>query len=477
MITPVLLAGGAGTRLWPLSRAAYPKQFARLVGERSLFQASALRLARPGFASPLVVTHADFRFVVGEQLAAVGLAAADILIEPTRRNTAPAALAAALHAAAADPEALILLAPSDHLIPDETAFLAALLAGAEAARTGRLVTFGVVPDRPETGYGYLELPRPPNGLEAIAPKRFVEKPDAATAAKMLAAGNYLWNAGIFLCRANDLVAAFEAHAPEIVAPVREALRQARPDLGFTRLDPAAWATAPDISIDYAVMERADNLAVVPLDTGWTDLGSWSAVWRETVAGAEGVALGDHATAIDCRNVLLRSEAEGVEIVGIGLEDIVAVATADAVLVMDMSRAQETPRAIAALKARGAEQATTHRRTYRPWGWFERVTDGPGFQVKRIVVNPGGRLSLQSHRRRAEHWVVVDGVARTTIQGHVRDVAANQSVYVPAGAVHRLENLGDAPITLIEVQTGDYFGEDDIKRYDDVYARTDPPPQA
>ncbi len=465
-ITPVLLAGGSGTRLWPVSRKAFPKQFAPLLGERSLFQASALRLSGPRYAPPIVTTNADFRFVVTEQLDAMGITPEAVLIEPSPRNTAPAILAAALHAAEADEHALLLVAPSDHVIPDAPAFLRAVEAAMPAAEAGRIVTFGIQPTRAETGYGWLELDGPP-GDGPVPLRAFVEKPDAERAAAMLAEGRYLWNAGIFLFSAQTMIDAFRAHAPDFVAPVQAALHEARADLGFTRLAAEPWARLPDLSIDYAVMEKAPNLSVVRFAGQWSDLGGWDAVWRE---GGGGTVAGERATAIDCENVLLRSEAEGVEVVGIGLSDTMVVATGDAVLVAPMDRAQDVRHAVSALKSRGARQAEVFPRDHRPWGWFETLVLGDRFQVKRIVVKPGASLSLQSHMHRAEHWIVVSGTAKVTVDGRESLMTENQSIYVPLGAVHRLENPGRVPMVLIEVQTGVYLGEDDIIRYEDVYAR-------
>ena len=472
MITPILLCGGSGTRLWPLSRKSYPKQFVPLTGETTLFQASAARLSGPGFAAPLVLTGSDFRFIVTEQLAAAGIDPGAVLIEPEGRNTAPAVLAAALWLERSDPEALMLVAPSDHVVPDAAAFRAAVEAGAEAARAGRLVTFGIRPDRAETGYGYLELAEDPGDFTArpLALKRFVEKPDAAGAAEMLAAGTYLWNAGIFLFSVQTILAAFRAYAPGLLAPVQAALAEGQPDLGFFRLAPEPWAGAEDISIDYAVMERADNLSVVPFAAGWSDLGGWDAVWREAPRDGRGVAVSGPATALDCDDTLLRSEDSRLEVVGIGLKNIVAVAMPDAVLVADAARAQEVKQAVAALKAKGAAQAESFPLDHRPWGWFESLVIGDRFQVKRIHVHPGAALSLQSHHHRSEHWIVVEGTAKVTVDGEVKLVTENQSVYIPLGAEHRMENPGKVPMVLIEVQTGSYLGEDDIIRYEDVYAR-------
>ncbi|MBL4919339.1 mannose-1-phosphate guanylyltransferase/mannose-6-phosphate isomerase [Szabonella alba] len=476
IVTPVLLCGGSGTRLWPLSRKSYPKQFTTLAGEGSLFQQSAQRLSGQeedlSFDAPLVVTNSDFRFIVTEQLSEAGIDPGPVLIEPEGRNTAPAVLAAALHLLARDPGAVMLVAPSDHVIPDAAAFRRAVSAGLASVQAGRIVTFGITPDRPETGYGYLELAARPDGSgAAMALTRFIEKPDATRAAEMLANGAYLWNSGIFLFRAADILEAFEQHAPDMIAPVRASVAEARPDLGFLRLAPDPWARVRDVSIDYAVMEKSDRLSVVPFAAGWSDLGGWDAVWRETEADARGVVTSAHATAIDCDNSLLRSESDGLELVGIGLKDMIAIAMPDAVLVAPMDRAQDVKRAVEALKARKAAQAQQFPRDFRPWGWFESLVIGSRFQVKRITVHPGAALSLQSHHHRSEHWIVVQGTARVTVDDEVRLVSENQSVYIPLGAVHRMENPGKLPMVLIEVQTGSYLGEDDIIRYEDIYARS------
>jgi mannose-1-phosphate guanylyltransferase/mannose-1-phosphate guanylyltransferase/mannose-6-phosphate isomerase len=468
VIYPVLLAGGSGTRLWPLSRKSYPKQFASLIGKNTLFQASALRFSGAGFAAPTVVTNSDFRFIVTEQLSSVGIDPGAVLIEPEGRNTAPAVLAAALHLERTDPEGLMLVAPSDHVIPDAPAFRAAVEAARAAAAAGQLVTFGITPDRPETGYGYLELDGAGEGVVPL--KRFVEKPDLAAAEAMLNKGGYLWNAGLFLFSVRAIISAFEAHAPQMIDAVRSAVADAEPDLGFLRLAPGPWAAAENVSIDYAVMEKAEGLAVVPFSAGWSDLGGWDAVWSEIGPDARGVATHGPATAIDCDATLLRAEAEGQVVVGLGLKDTLVVAMPDAVLVADKSRAQDVKLAVTALKEQGAIQAETFPRDHRPWGWFESLVVGERFQVKRIVVHPGAALSLQSHHHRAEHWIVVQGTAKVTIDKEVRLVSENQSVYIPLGAVHRMENPGKVPMVLIEVQTGSYLGEDDIIRYEDVYAR-------
>jgi len=471
MITPVILCGGAGTRLWPLSRKSYPKQFTRLKGELTLFQSAALRLRGKDIASPLVVTGSDFRFIVTEQLAEVGIHDATVLIEPEARNTAPAILAASLWLEQSDPDAVMVVMPADHALPDVTAFHAAVATALPRARNGHIVTFGIRPTRPETGYGWLELSDPTRkGAQPLA--RFVEKPPRVQAEEMLAHDGYLWNAGIFLFTARALRAAVTAHAPEILAGVESAVSGAKRDLDFHRLAVGAWADLPNSSIDYAVMEKAEGLWVQPYEGDWCDLGDWETVRRESPDQGDGVAIAGAATALDCTNTLLRSESDDMELVGLGLDNLLVVATPDAVLVADRSRAQDVGQAVKALKSRGAPQAEQSQRDHRPWGWFETLAIDDRFQVKRIVVKPGGRLSLQSHLHRAEHWIVVSGTAQVTIGEEVRLVSENQSVYVPLGARHRMENLGKVPMVLIEVQTGSYLGEDDIMRYEDVYARSD-----
>lgn len=473
IIHPVLLCGGYGTRLWPLSRKSHPKQFVKLMGEDSLFQSTALRLSGTGFGAPFVVTGPDFRFLVIEQLAAAGIVPREILIEPSARNTAAAICAAAVALEAKDGESLMLVAPSDHLIPDVDDFQATVHAAAHAALNGQIVTFGIRPDRAEIGYGWLELTSKP--LDDFTPVAqpllsFVEKPNAETAEALLEGGMHLWNAGIFLCSTATILKAFEQHAPEILSGVRDAFDDAEADLGFTRLAAEPWSRLEDISVDYAVMEHASNLSVVPYGGKWSDLGDWQAIWREGDADDTGVVTIGPSTALDCNNTLLNAASQTQELIAMGLDDIVAVAMPDAVLIAHMGRTQDLKIAVNKLKEKGASQAETLPRDYRPWGWYESIALGPRFQVKRIVVNPGGALSLQSHNHRSEHWIVVEGTARVTIDDEVKIVTENQSVYIPLGAVHRMENRGKLALTLIEVQTGSYFGEDDITRYEDAYAR-------
>lgn len=472
---PVILCGGSGTRLWPLSRKSFPKQFVNLVGENTLYQASARRLTGSlkgaDFQPPIIMTNSDFRFVVVEQLQEMGIDPGAVIIEPSARNTAPAVLAAALHAQSQDADALVLIAPSDHVMTDPESFHAALDEAVKAAASGNLVTFGIRPSKPETGFGYLKLASQPDGSgAAVALDAFVEKPDLETAKEMVADGSYLWNAGIFLFRAKDIVAAFKAHASTMAGQVEQAVDQAHADLGFLRLAEGPWGQIEDISIDYAVMEKAENLSVVPYAGMWSDLGSWTAVHELSEPDSDGVATSGPVTAVDCKNVLLRSESDDLELVGIGVENLIAIAMPDAVLIADMTKGQDVKKAVNALKAKGASQAELLPVDFRPWGHFETLVLADRFQVKRIVVKPGAALSLQSHHHRAEHWIVVEGTAKVTVDDDVRLVSENQSVYIPLGAVHRMENPGKVDMVLIEVQTGSYLGEDDIIRYEDVYSR-------
>ncbi|MBX2838180.1 MAG: mannose-1-phosphate guanylyltransferase/mannose-6-phosphate isomerase [Gammaproteobacteria bacterium] len=468
VIYPILLCGGSGTRLWPLSRKSYPKQFSVTWGDHSLFQQSALRMAGRDFHPPTIVTAEDFRFVVSEQLREIQLDKGKVLVEPSAKNTAPAILAAALRIQKDDPEALLLVAPSDQVIPDVDAFQQCVKQGVESAVAGKLVTFGIEPSRPETGYGYLKV-RGGEGVRDL--EAFVEKPSAPEAERMLRQGGYFWNAGIFLFKASALVGAFTQYAPQMLKGVQAALEAAQDDLDFTRLDKDQWQMVESDSIDYAIMERADNLVVVPFASAWSDLGDWQAMHREMSGDENGLVTQGAATAIDCKNSLIRAESDSQQVVGIGLENTLVVAMHDAVLVADASRAQEVKQAVAILQDSGVKQSTDFPRDNRPWGWYETLALSDRFQVKRIVVKPGGCLSLQSHVHRSEHWIVVAGTARVTIDEEVRLVTENESVYIPLGAVHRMENPGKLPMVLIEVQTGTYLGEDDIVRYEDIYART------
>ena len=469
-IYPVLLCGGSGTRLWPLSRKAYPKQFSVTFGEHSLFQQSALRTVGKGFAAPTVITAEQYRFVASEQLREIDLLANTLMVEPSAKNTAPAILAATLRVMQDNPDALLLVSPTDHLIPNTAAFQQTIQRATAAAVDNRLVTFGIAPDRPETGYGYLKLGQ--TDAEGIGQlDAFVEKPVEAEALRMLEAGGYLWNAGIFMFKGSTLVDAFKQHAAEILAGVKTSLDAAQNDLDFSRLDADAWDQLPSISIDYAIMEQVDNLSVVPFNSKWSDLGDWQALHRELPGDEQGNVTTGPVTTIDCKNSLLRAESASQHVVGIGLENTIVVGLPDAVLVADASRAQEVKEAVNILKESGAKQAEYFLRDDRPWGWYETLALSDRFQVKRIVVKPGGCLSLQSHFHRSEHWIVVAGTARITLGEDIKLVTENESVYIPLGTVHRMENPGKLPMVLIEVQTGTYLGEDDIVRYEDMYARS------
>jgi len=473
-ITPVILCGGSGTRLWPLSRKSYPKQFTPLLGDQSLYQQSAQRLSGAGFNAPLIVTNSDFRFIVTQQLTEIGIDPGPVLIEPCAQNTAPALLAAALIVAQNDPDGLILASPSDHYIQDTAHFQKSVQFGIDAAIAGQIVTYGIAPTRPETGYGYLELP--PNDASftdenlAVPLVGFVEKPNLENAVRMIEQGHFLWNSGIFLYTARTLIDAFRNHAPEMLSQVQSAVDDAEPDLGFLRLDPDHWSRCEDISIDFAIMEKAENLSVVTHHGDWSDLGGWEAVRQHTQQDEKGVGTHGTATAVDCSDTLLRSENENLHLVGLGLDNIVAVAMNDAVLVADRSRVADLGTVVKQMRANNVQQADTFPRDSRPWGFFETLTLSDRFQVKRIVVDPGAALSLQSHFHRSEHWIVVAGTAQVTVDDTIKLVSENESVYIPLGAKHRMENPGKVPMELIEVQTGTYLGEDDITRYEDIYAR-------
>ena len=474
-VYPVLLAGGSGKRLWPLSRKSYPKQFSNLIGDKSLFQASAQRLTSSDtldFAPHVTLTNSDYRFIIGEQLQEVGIDPGPILIEPESKNTAAAILAASIFAYSKDENAVLLVAPSDHVIPHTGDFHAAMKVGLSHVQNQKMVTFGIKPTHPETGYGYLELSI--NSIDDYGSsdlRAFVEKPNVHKAKEMLAAGHYLWNAGIFLFRAQDMIDAFRTNAPETLELVSQSVDDASEDLGFLRLASEPWSKLQDISIDYAIMEKAQNLVAVPYTSKWSDLGGWDAVWSESMSDKAGNVTSDTAHAIECSNSLLRSESRSQQIVGIGLNDIMAIAMPDAVLVAPKDRAQDIKKAVELLKAKDIAQAEIFPKDHRPWGWFESLVIGERFQVKRIHVKPGASLSLQSHNHRSEHWIVVQGTAKTTIDGDEKLISEGQSVYVPLGAIHRMENPGKVSMVLIEVQIGTYLGEDDIIRYEDRYSRS------
>jgi mannose-1-phosphate guanylyltransferase/mannose-6-phosphate isomerase len=470
-IVPVLLAGGAGTRLWPVSRDALPKQFLPLVGPRSTYQETLLRVADPAlFAPPIVITGADFRFFARRQAEEMGIDAT-VVIEPMRRDSGPAVAAAAELAKNRDPSAMVLALAADHVIGEPEKFRATCLAGVVAAESGYIVTFGITPAGPKTSYGYIRRGNPigeqgtNSGVFVV--DAFVEKPDTATAERYVAEG-YLWNSGNFLFRADALLAEIERYEPAMAAAIAAAVEGATNDLGFLRLETTAFATAPQKSIDYAVMEKTDRAAVVEGNFHWSDIGSWDAIFDVVAPDPSGNVLQGTVVTTDTHDCVIHSDERLTAV--LGARDLVVVSTPDAVLVTPRERAQEVRELVAKLKSEGRAEASNHRRVHRPWGFYDSIDAGDRFQVKRIVVQPGGTLSLQRHHHRAEHWVVVRGTAEVTIGSEVRSVHENESTYIPIGAVHRLANPGKIPLELIEVQTGSYLGEDDIIRLDDVYKR-------
>ncbi|WP_448141949.1 mannose-1-phosphate guanylyltransferase/mannose-6-phosphate isomerase [Stenotrophomonas bentonitica] len=464
-ILPVILSGGSGTRLWPLSREAYPKQFLALAGEQTMLQATWQRVAPIAGRAPLVVANEEHRFVAAEQLQQLDVQPQAILLEPVGRNTAPAIAVAALEATLEEGDPVLLVLPSDHVIADEEAFRAAVLRALPAARDGKLVTFGIVPTGPETGYGYIKAA---SGDAVRAVDRFVEKPDADTALQYVQSGEYFWNSGMFLFKASRYLAELERLQPAMLAASRNAWQLARRDTDFTRLDREAFAAVPADSIDYAVMEKTADAVVVPLDAGWNDVGSWTALRDVSAQDADGNAHHGDVIAIDCRNTY----AYGERLIAlVGLDDVIVVETDDAVMVGRSDRMQEIKQVVARLKADQRPEATWHRKVYRPWGAYDSIDNGERFQVKRITVKPGGTLSLQMHHHRAEHWVVVSGTAEVTRGDEVILLGENQSTYIPLGVTHRLRNPGKLPLELIEVQSGSYLGEDDIVRFEDTYGRS------
>lgn len=470
LIVPVILSGGTGSRLWPVSRESFPKQFWPLLGRHTMIQETALRAHGADFAPPVVVSNNEHRFVVAAQLREAGIAGARILLEPVGRNSAPAILAAALLVAETDPDAVLWMMAADHAVQDLPALHAALAVAANAARDGRIVTFGMQPTAPETGYGYIEVGEALADIPgAHVVNKFVEKPNAATAAAFLAGGRHMWNSGMFVFTAATLIAEIARHAPDLLDAVRPAVAGRIDDLDFSRLDPVAFAACPSISIDYAVAERTDRAVVVPTSVGWTDVGSWSALWDLGAKDTGGnVALGD-VLLEDATDCYVRTDGTLTAVVG--LQDVVLVVTGDAVLAMHRDRAQDVKKIVDRLRAEKRTQGVAHNRVYRPWGFYESLIQGDRFQVKRIVVKPGAQLSLQKHFHRAEHWVVVEGTGVVTRNAEQIAVHENESVYLPLGCVHRLENPGRIPLTLIEVQSGSYLGEDDIVRLEDTYGRS------
>lgn len=469
MLHPVVLSGGSGTRLWPLSRQDRPKQFLALIGERSLYQESVLRAAGlPGMQAPITVCSEAHRFTVGEQLEVIGVQSGGILLEPAQRNTAPAIALAALHAVQHDPDATLLIMPADHLIESESDFHAAVAKAIVLADEGWLVTFGITPDYAETGYGYIRRGEPLGGA-GFQVERFVEKPDRDTAEQYLADGGYAWNSGMFLFRAQRYLDELAAHAPSILEATRKACAGAAADLDFIRVDEDAFAASPSDSIDYAVMEKTSRAAVVPVSCGWSDIGSWSSLWAVARRDASGNRTEGDVIAVDTRDSLVHA-SERRMVAAVGMDDVVIIDTADATLVAHKDRVQDVKEVVDRLKQEGRSEHLSHRKVHRPWGSYDSIGMGARFQVKHIVVKPGAALSLQKHRHRAEHWVVVSGVAEVTCDDRVFELRENESTYIPLGSVHRLRNRGTEPVELIEVQSGSYLGEDDIVRLEDVYGR-------
>jgi len=469
-IYPVILSGGAGTRLWPLSRAALPKQLLPLVNDKTMLQDTALRLAgRPELMQPLIICGNEHRFLVAEQLREVKVQPLGILLEPEGRNTAPAVAAAAHYLKAIDPEAVMLVLPADHVIADAAAFHSAIARAANLVQHGALATFGIVPTGPETGYGYIKsgeaLPTGDNGFKV---ERFVEKPDRATAEQFVAAGNYYWNSGMFLFQAESYLKELELYQPAIAKASGEAVSKGYRDLDFCRLDEAAFAASPSDSIDYAVMEHTRHAVVVPASIGWSDVGSWSALWEVQDRNEDGNACRGDVYLDGVKNSLVRAESRCVAVIGV--ENVVVVETNDAVLVVAKDQVQRVKQVVEHLKCQDRTEHLHHTKVYRPWGCYEGIDIGERFQVKRITVNPGGKLSLQMHHHRAEHWIVVSGTAKVTCGDKVELLTENESTYIPIGMNHRLENPGKLPLHLIEVQSGSYLGEDDIVRFEDVYQR-------
>ena len=472
LIVPVILSGGSGSRLWPLSRKAMPKQLLALVGDNTMIQETVARTRGEDFTAPIVIAGQEHRFMIAEQLRAAGVADARIILEPAGRNTAPAAAVAALKVLEDDPDGLILLMPSDHIVGNLKAFHAAVQVAAAAARTGALVTFGIRPAAPETGYGYIKGAAPLEGVPgAFTVERFVEKPDRPTAQTYLESGGYYWNGGMFLFSAKTFIKDMEWLEPAMLGFCRDAITHAHRDMDFIRLGEVAFLACPSQSIDYAIMEHVPHAAVVPVEMGWSDVGSWQSLWDISPHDANGnTILGDVVTQ-GASNSYIRSEGPLVALVGV--ENLVVVATKDAVLVSHRDATQDVKKIVGQLESQSRDHHMHHAVVHRPWGSYESVDTGDRFQVKRIVVKPGAKLSLQMHHHRAEHWIVVSGSALVTCDDKQFLLQENESTFIPLGSHHRLENPGKVPLHLIEVQSGAYLGEDDIVRFEDTYGRVPP----
>lgn len=468
MILPVIMAGGSGSRLWPLSRQLNPKQLLKLCGESTLLQQTLSRLQGMEALGPTIICNEDHRFMVAEQLRQLGVQGAGVLLEPVGRNTAPAIALAALNAVVkGNDDPILLVLAADHYIADQTAFQQAVRAATCLAEQNKLVTFGIVPSRPETGYGYIQRG---DSLEVAGfnVARFVEKPDLARANDYLESGDYYWNSGMFMFKASVYLDALESFRPDILTACKSALGLGHKDMDFIRVDPVAFAACPDDSIDYAVMEKTTEAAVIPLDAGWSDIGSWSALWEIGEKDGQGNVCKGDVLAFNTQNSLIHAEHKLVTTVGV--ENLVVVETKDAVLVVHKDKVQDVKKVVEAIKNSGRHEHMNHREVYRPWGVYDSIEAGERYQVKRITVSPGAKLSVQMHHHRAEHWVVVSGTARVTNGEKTFLVTENESTFIPIGEVHALENPGKIPLELIEVQSGSYLGEDDIVRFEDHYGR-------
>ena len=467
LIYPVILCGGKGTRLWPLSRRSMPKQFLNLTGEDSLFQQAVLRVSGHDFADPFVITASDYRFIAAQQLADIRITPIAVMLEPSPKNTAPAIVAAAERLYNEDPDAVMLAVPSDHYIPDTTAFLERVAAARVSAEAGDVVTFGIQPDRPETGYGYIEIGQKLSEADGFVVVSFHEKPDAKTAQNMIGHGSYLWNSGIYLMRCKTVLRLAEQHVPAMLRRIRQSVKQGKRDLDFLRLEETSWADIEAESIDYAIMEKAENLAVYSFTGRWSDLGDWQAVMRELSADGRSDSKGNlligKASQIESHSCLIWSENSEQIVTTVGLDDIVVVATADAVLVIDKDKAQSVRQIVDILGQQNLSQAYENPRQFRPWGWFENLVMAEGYQVRRVHLYPQTKMSLQTHKRRSENWVVTSGVAEVKLKDRLVRMEANDSLDITAGTEHQLSNPADVALTLIEVRTGAYLDDDDVER--------------